>query len=78
MYGLKELAILAYEQHRKQLARYGYVPFKHTWHVAPQHFPHYIITVAVDEFGIKYFKNYDANHLFSALQDKYSIKFDWY
>jgi len=34
-------------------------------------------TLAVDDFGIKYFNKDDANQLFSALQDNYSITIDW-
>jgi len=34
-------------------------------------------TLAINDFGIKYFSQQDANHLLSALQDKYSITIDW-
>jgi hypothetical protein len=34
-------------------------------------------TLAVDDFGIKYFSKADAEHLFSALRDKYTITTDW-
>jgi len=34
-------------------------------------------TLAVDDFGIKYFNKDNANHLFSTHQDKYSITIDW-
>jgi hypothetical protein len=30
MYGLKEAAILAYDQLKDHLAKYSYIPFKHT------------------------------------------------
>jgi len=73
MYGLKEAAILAYEQLCKHLVLYGYVPFKHKpgmW----RHTTHLItFTLVVDDFGNKD----NTNHLFSALQDKYSITIDW-
>ena len=57
MYGLKEAAILAYEQLRAHISQFGYVPMKHTpglW----RHESHpTTFTLAVDNFGIKYFKN---------------------
>jgi hypothetical protein len=34
-------------------------------------------TLAVDDFGIKYFCKVDADHLFSALKDKYALTQDW-
>ena len=53
MYGLKEAAILAYEQLRANLAQFGYIPMKH----APGLWRHKsrpkTFTVAVDNFGIK-------------------------
>ena len=76
MYGLKEAAILAYEQLREHLAKSGYVPMKHTpglWR--HESFPT-TFTLAVEDFGIKYFKKSDADHLFKALGDKYSLTID--
>jgi len=34
-------------------------------------------TLAVDDFGIKYFSKQDANDLVSPLQEKNSITIDW-
>jgi hypothetical protein len=34
-------------------------------------------TLAVDDFGVKYFRKVDAEHLFSALKDKYALTQDW-
>jgi len=72
MYGLKEAAILAYEQLRKHLELYSYVPIKHTPGMWRHTTRPITFTLGVDDFGIKYF-----NHLFSALQDKYSITISW-
>jgi hypothetical protein len=77
MYGLKEAAILAYEQLRDHLAPYGYSPVAHTpglWRHAtrPTTF-----TLAVDDFGIKYFSKPDAQHLFDALSNRYELTIDW-
>ena len=77
MYGLKEAAILAYNQLVAHLAPFGYFPVRHTpglWrHTArPTTF-----TLAVDDFGIKFFNKADADHLFDALETKYVITKDW-
>jgi len=77
MYGLKEAAILAYDQLKDHLAKYGYVPFKHTPGMWRHSTRPLTFTLAVDDFGIKYFSKQDADHLLSALQDKYSITIDW-
>ena len=77
MFGLKEVAILAYDQLKAHLAKYRYVPMEHTpslWH----HKSHLItFTLAVDDFGIKHFNKSNAEHLFEVLCDKYSITVDW-
>jgi len=61
IYGLKEAAILAYDQLKDHLANYGYIPFKHTpgmWHHTtwPLTF-----TLAVDDFGISEISNQQSN-----------------
>jgi hypothetical protein len=77
MYGLKEAGILAFEQLQAHLKPYGYEPMSFTpglWrHVTRRT----TFTLAVDDFGIKYFSKADAEHLFSALRDKYTITTDW-
>jgi hypothetical protein len=77
MYGLKEAAILAYDQLKANLAPFGYAPVAHTpglWRHAtrPTTF-----TLAVDDFGIKYFSPEDAHHLLEALRTNYSLTTDW-
>jgi len=77
MYGLKEAAILAYDQLKDNLAKYGYTWFKHTpvmWHHTTWT---HTFTLAVNEFRIEYLLKQDSNHLLSALKDKYSIAIDW-
>jgi hypothetical protein len=60
MYALKEAAILAYDQLKAHLAPYGYDPVSHT----PGFWRH--TTLAIDDFGIKYFSKEDADHLLVA------------
>jgi hypothetical protein len=77
MYGLKEAGIIAFNRLVAKLAPHGYHPCKHTpglWtHVTRK----IMFTLAVDDFGIKYFKREDAEHLFNALQQTYTISTDW-
>ena len=77
MYGLKQAAILAYEQLVTNLKQHGYRPLPHTtgmWeHVTrPTKF-----CLCVDDFGIKYFSKDDADHLLNALRQHYDITTDW-
>ena len=77
MYGLKQAAILAYNRLVQLLAPHGYYPEKHTvglWaHVSrPTKF-----CLCVDDFGIKYFTQQDADHLLNALKGHYKVSTDW-
>jgi len=77
MYGLKEAAILAFEQLRDHLAPFGYHPVKHTPGLWSHETLKTTFTLAVDDFGIKYFSKTDADHLFDALATKYEMTIDW-
>jgi hypothetical protein len=77
MYGLKEAGIIAYRRIVKKLQPHGYQPVTHTpglWHHTslPTTF-----TLAVDDFGVKYFRHNDALHLIQALEQTYHITIDW-
>jgi hypothetical protein len=77
MYGLKEAAILAYEQLVAHLKPYGYHPVPQTPGLWRHTTKPTTFTLAVDDFGIKYFTKSDADHLFAALETKYVITKDW-
>ena len=77
MYGLKEASILAYDQLKDHLAPYGYTPVPVTPGLWRHNARRTVFTLAVDDFGIKYFCKADADHLFSALKDKYELTQDW-
>ena len=66
MYGLKQAAILAYNQLKENLSKHGYHPIPHSGNVET---PVLATTfcLCVDDFGIKYLSQDDANHLFLAL-----------
>jgi hypothetical protein len=77
MYGLKEAAILAFEQLRDHLAPFGYHPVRHTPGLWKHDTRPTTFTLAVDDFGIKYFSPADADHLFAAISTKYALTKDW-
>ena len=77
MYGLKQAAILAFEYLVSNLSQYGYHPLPHTLSVW-KHESHPIsFCLCVDDFGIKYFRKADANHLLTSLQNHYTVTTDW-
>jgi len=77
MYGLKEAAVLAYDQLRAHLAPFGYHPVRNTPGLWRHDHRPTTFTLAVDDFGIKFFTKTDADHLFDALSTKYTITKDW-
>ncbi|KAI2504487.1 Reverse transcriptase (RNA-dependent DNA polymerase) [Fragilaria crotonensis] len=77
MYGLKEAAILAYDQLKAHLAPFGYVPAGQTPGLWCHTERRTTFTLAVDDFGIKFFSQTDADHLFAALATKYALTKDW-
>jgi hypothetical protein len=77
MYGLKEAAILAYDQLKAHLAPFGYFPVRQTPGLWRHIDRRTTFTLAVDDFGIKFFSRTDADHLFAALSTKYALTKDW-
>ena len=77
MYGLKEAGIIAYKNLVQKLKPHGYYPFAHTPGIWKHTSTPTTFTLAVDDFGIKFFHKTDAQHLFDALQQSYNIKIDW-
>jgi hypothetical protein len=57
MYGLKEASILAFEQIKAHLALHGYTPMAFTPGLWKHKTRRTTFTLAVDDFGIKYFSN---------------------
>ena len=76
MYGLKQAAKLAYDDLKQHLAKYGYSPNP----LAPNIWSHETrktkFCLCVDDFGVQYFSEQDAQHLMKALKNKYDITVD--
>ena len=77
MYGLKQAAVLAYDQLVAHLKPFGYYPCPQTTGIWRHETRPTRFCLCVDDFGIKYFSQADADHLLSALKSKYKITTDW-
>ena len=76
MYGLPHAGLLANKQLEDRLNKHGYqqsklVPvWKHK--TRPIHF-----TLVVDDFGVKYTRQEDVDHLKSTMESNYRVMADW-
>ena len=76
VYGIKEAGIIAYKRLVRNLQPHSYAPVPHTPGLWIHTTLPTIFTLAVDEFGIKFFAADDATHLLDTLQGNYSITVD--
>ena len=75
--GLKQAGRLDSDRLTKNLARNGYAPVPHTpslWH---HHMSDLVFYLVLDDFGIKYTRKADADHLLKSLREDYEITEDW-
>ena len=77
MYGLKNAAILAYDNLKINLGAHGYHPVEGTVGLWKHDTKRTRFCVCVDDFGIKYFSKADAQHLLNAIGTKYKYTVDW-
>ena len=77
MYGLKQAAVLAYNNLVNNLRQHGYAPIPQTVGLWKHKTLPTTFCLCVDDFGIKYFKKEHADHLLNALKTKYKISVDW-
>jgi len=77
IYGLKQAGRLAQQRMVQHLADHGYEQTANT----PCLFKHVtngvIFTLVVDDFGVKYRRKEDADHLLNTLEKLYKIKTNW-
>ena len=76
MYGLKNAAILAYNNLKKNLLPFEYVPFEETVGLWNHKKRRTKFCVCIDDFGIKSFSNNDRDHLLNTLKAHYKITVD--
>ena len=76
MYGLKQAAVLAYDQLVEHLKPYGYSPVTGTNGIFSHSTRQTKFCLCVDDFGIKYYSEDDADHLHNTLRQKYTVTVD--
>ena len=76
MYGLKQAAVLAYNQLVTKLQPFGYYPVPNTNGLWRHHTRKTRFCLCVDDFGIKSFNNDDTQHILNALRASYKISTD--
>ena len=77
MYGLKQVALLAFNFLKENLKPFGYEPIPHTDGLQKHKTRPITFCLCVDDFGIKYFGTKDVEHLISALSHNYKLSTDW-
>ena len=77
MYGLKQAAILAYDNLQQCLKPFGYTPVIGTVGVWQHDTRPTNFCLCVDDFGIKYHSKSDAQHLLNAIGAHYKYTSDW-
>lgn len=77
MYGLKQAAVLAYQQLCDHLKTHGYVPIQSSKCMFQHKTRRTKFCLCVNDFGIKYFSKDDINHLLGVLNEKYKGTQDW-
>eukprot|EP00957_Ditylum_brightwellii_P009045 683598-Ditylum_brightwellii.AAC.1 len=77
MYGLKQAAILAYNQLAQHLEKHSYLLVK----ISTGLFKHVtrktVFALCVDDFGVKFLNNEDADHLIATLKQYHNISINW-
>ena len=77
MYGLKQAAILAYDQLRSHLEPHGYFPVPNTVGMWKHKTRPIQFCLCVDDFGIKFVNKTDVEHLLTTLKMKYKLTINW-
>ena len=77
IYGLKEAGLLAFQHLVKNLDKDGYEPMKFTPGLWRHRSRPTTFTLCVDDFGVKYFSQEDADHLIAAVKSSYECTVDW-
>ena len=77
MYGLPQAGLLANKLLEKRLNEHGYIQSK----IIPGLWKHkekdITFTLVVDDFGVKYIRKADAEHLLKVLKENYQTTEDW-
>ena len=77
MPGLKQAGKLANDRLQAHLLKYGYSPVPRTASLWKHDKTNVMFTLVVDDFGVRFTKKEDAQHLIDSLQALYPITVDW-
>ena len=78
MYGLAQPGLLENDPLAKQLAKHGFTPSQHTPGLWKHRSKTIQFTLVVDDFGVKYDGNQEANYLIKVLWEHYeALSVDW-
>ena len=77
MYGLKQAAVLAYNNLVSNLEKHEYYPIPHTVGMWKHRTRNITFCLCVDDFGVKYYDKNDAHHLIQSLNQSYITAVDW-
>jgi hypothetical protein len=77
MYGFPQAGIPAQQLLQKRLATHGHRPCRHTHGLWKHDTRPTMFTLVVDNFGVKYVNQPDAQHLVDAISKSYTTTQDW-
>ena len=77
MPGLKQASRIANNQHKAHIAHFGFAPVPITPALWKHTTKSIILSLVVDDFGVKYIGEENANHHIQALQKLYTVSIDW-
>lgn len=77
IYGLPQAGRLAQDRLVAHLRAHGYVPAPNTPALFRHETRNISFVLVVDDFGVKYTSQEDADHLIATLTELYTIKVDW-
>ena len=77
IYGLPQAGRLANNQFKAHLIKYGYQHSTITNGLWTHKTRDTVFTLVVNNFGVKYSSQQDADHLMNALKDLYRVTLDW-
>ena len=77
MLGLKQAGHIANDRFKIHLAQFGYAPVLRTPVLGKHVMRDITFSLVINDFGIKYFGQDNADHLIQALNKQYTISMDW-
>ena len=75
--GLKQAAILAYQNLVQNISKHGYTPIPQIFGMWKHTMKPIIFCLCVDNFGIKYCTKDNVDHLLNKLQQTYKVTTYW-